>query len=100
MIQVTYKKRNGNIIHKYRKTMIPYAIGDTTSMGWKVLNVKYEYNDEYYPEYQYYILIEKNKERFIRKKQMIELFMKELKTFLYYFIAIMILYYIKIRIGI
>ena len=39
MIQITYQKRDGSKIQKLRNTMLPYKIGDTTSMGWKVITV-------------------------------------------------------------
>ena len=78
---------------------MPYKIGETTSMGWKVLDIEYEYNNKYYPEYKYDMLIQKDKELYIRKKQMKELLLKEAKTFIYIIIGI-ILYYIKIRLGI
>jgi hypothetical protein len=68
-------------------------------MGWKVLDIEYEYNNKYYPEYKYDMLIQKDKELYIRKKQIKELLVKEVKTFLYIIIGI-ILYYIKIRLGI
>ena len=42
MIQITYQKKDGSIIQKYRNTSLPYKIGDTTSMNWKVLNIEYE----------------------------------------------------------
>lgn len=99
-MQITYQKRDGSIMQKFRNTMLPYKIGDTTSMGWKVLNIEYEYKNKYYPEYKYNMLIYKNKQRYIKKKQIKKLCLKEIKTLLYYFIVITILYYIKIRIGI
>ena len=68
-MQITYQKRNGCIIQRFRNTMLPYNNGDETSMGWKVLNIEYEYNGKYYPEYQYNMLIQKSKQRFIIKKQ-------------------------------
>ncbi|MBR0351329.1 MAG: hypothetical protein IJI98_11040 [Methanosphaera sp.] len=99
-MQITYQKRDGSIMQKYRNTMLPYDIGDTTSMGWKVLNIEYEYKDKWYSKEEYDKLIQKNKERYIRKNQIKELCIKETKTLLYYFIVITILYYIRIRIGI
>ena len=98
-MQITYQKRDGCIIQRYRNTLLPYKIGETTSMGWKVLDIEYEYNNKYYPEYKYDMLIQKDKELYIRKKQMKELLLKEAKTFIYIIIGI-ILYYIKIRLGI
>lgn len=99
-MQITYQKRDGSIMQKSRKTMLPYKIGETTSMGWKVLNIEYEYNNKFYPEYKYNMLIQNNKQKYMKKKQIKELCLKETKTLLYYFIVITILYYIRIRIGI
>lgn len=87
-------------MQKFRNTMLPYKIGETTSMGWKVLNIEYEYKGKYYPQYKYNMLIQNSKQKYIRKKQIKELCMKEAKTLLYYFIVMIILYYIRIRIGI
>ena len=95
MIQITYQKRNGNILQRLRKTMLPYRIGDTTSMGWKVLNIEYEYNQKFYTYYEYNKLIHKKKQRYIKRKQF-ERICKKTITLLYYIITIIIiLYYIK-----
>lgn len=100
MLQITYQKRDGSIFQRYRETSLPYNIGDTTSMGWKVLNIKYGYNDEYYPEYQYNILVNKDKENFLKKKQITEVCKKEAKTIIYYFIVIMMISFLKSLLGI
>lgn len=97
MIQITYQKRDGSIMQKLRKTMLPYSIGDTTSMGWKILNIEYEYNNKYYSYYQYNMLIHKRKQRYLIKKRIKEICLKNIITLLYYIIGIIILYYIKIR---
>ena len=100
MMQITYQKRNGCIIQKLRKTMLPYKIGEETSMGWKVLNIEYEYKNKFYPYYEYSMLINKSKQRYVIIKNILNIILKEIKSLLYYFIVIYILYYIKIRIGI
>lgn len=99
-MQITYQKRDGNIIQRYRNTMLPYKIGQETSMGWKVLNIEYEYNNQYYPEYKYHMLINENKQRCLKKQQTKELFKREFKTIMYYFIAIGILNCLKFILGI
>ena len=99
-MQITYQKRDGSIMQKFRNTMLPYKIGDSTSMGWKVLNIEYEYKGKYYPEYQYNMLIYKNKQRYMKRKQFKEQCISKTKTLLYYLLGYIILYYIKIRIGI
>lgn len=99
-MQVTYQKRDGCIMQKFRNTVLPYKIGETTSMGWKVLNIEYEYKNKYYPEYQYNMLIRKDKKALIKKQQTLDTLKKEAKTFLYYFIAIILINYLKILFGI
>ena len=99
MMQITYQKRNGNIIYKLRKTMIPYEIGETTSMGWKVLNIEYEYNNKFYPLKEYNMLISKNVDRYIKKQQIKELCIKETKTLLYIIIGLYIINLINILLG-
>ena len=100
MIQVTYQKRDGNIIHRPRNTILPYKVGDTTSMGWKVLNIEYEYKNKYYPEYEYNVLIAKNRKRYVKIRETRDRILKEFKTLLYYFIVIIMYHYIKILLGI
>lgn len=97
MIQITYQKRDGSIIHKLRSTLPSYDIGEITSMGWKVLNIEYEYKGKFYSEYKYNLLISKSKSIAIRKRQIKELCIDKIKTLLYYIIGIIILYHIKIR---
>ena len=100
MVQVTYQKNNGCIFKRQRNTTLPYKIGDTTSMGWKVLNIEYEYNNKFYSEYNYNKLLNKDKQTSITKKQTIELITREFKTFLYYFIAGLLINLLKMLIGI
>lgn len=97
MMQITYQKKDGCIIQRLRKTMLPYKIGETTSMGWKVLNIEYKYKNNYYSSYDYNVIIRNNKHKAIRKVQMTELIVRELKALLYYSIAIIVL---KLMIGI
>lgn len=100
MLLVTYQKENGCIIQRQRKTMLPYKIGDRTSMGWTVLNIEYQYKDKYYPEYKYHMLIQKDKQLHIKKRQMIELCTFQMRTLVYYFIAIVVVNLLKFILGI
>ena len=100
MMQITYQKSNGCIIQRQRNTTIPYKIGETTPMGWKVLNVEYEYKNKFYPEYKYNILVQNDKKTLIKRKQTIELCTKEFKAFIYCFISMMLLNLLKIIVGI
>lgn len=99
-MQITYQKRDGCIIQRLRNTMLPYKIGEITSMGWKVLNIEYLYNNKYYPEFEYYSIMHNNKQKYIKKKQLKELYMKEFKAFMYYLITIIILNCLKYMLGI
>ena len=69
MIQITYQKRNGEIFNRIRNTYFEHRVGDTTSMGWKVLDIKYNYNGRYYNKFDYdrLITIKWNKEKKIYK---------------------------------
>ena len=100
MIQVTYQKRNGSLIQRIRNTMVPYKIGETTSMGWKVINIEFRYDNKFYSEQDYYRIIQKRKNNYIRKQQIKKSFLKETRSLFYYLIAVTILYFIRIRIGI
>lgn len=99
-MQITYQKRDGSIIQKYRNTPLPYKIGDTTSMNWKVLNIEYEYKNKFYPEYKYDMLRQKDIQATIKRKQNTELFVNEFKAFLYCFISMLIMYFVKKMLGI
>lgn len=100
MLLVTYQKRDGGIIQRQRKTMIPYKVGDSTSMGWTVLSIEYEYKDRYYPEYKYHMLIQKSKQRHIKKRQLIEMCTFEMRTLVYYFITLVAINLLKFILGI
>ena len=80
--------------------MLPYKIGDTTSMGWKVLNIEYEYKDKYYTEYEYNKLIHKNSLKSSKKRASKEAYKEELKKIMYYIIAVLIINFIKKILGI
>jgi len=99
-MQITYQKNNGCIMQKYRNTPLPYKIGDRTSMGWKVLNIEYLYNNKYYSKHEYDSIICKNKQKLIKRKQTVELCTKEIKNFLYCIIAVLVINFIKILLGI
>ena len=100
MIRITYQKNNGCIIQRTRNTILPYRIGETTSMGWKVLDIEYEYKNQYFPQYKYNILIQKDKQKLLKKKKTKEICIKEVRSILYYFIAAMLINFLKIFFGI
>lgn len=100
MLQITYQKRNGIVFKRLRDTTPPYKIGDNTSMGWKVLKIEYEYKGSFYPSYEYYKLIEKEKQKIKKKMQLKTLFKKGAITLLYYLIGLFFYNLINIYIRI
>lgn len=96
MTQITYQKRDGSIIKRYRNSILPYKIGDTTSMGWKVLNILYEYKDKYYPEYEYDKMLQERKRKLNKINRVRELCIKEGKNLLYCTLVVLVINFLKI----
>ena len=48
MYLVEYQKSNGDIIYRKRNTLPNYKIGDYTSMGWIIKDIKFQFNCQYY----------------------------------------------------
>lgn len=59
-MRITYQKSNGEIFHRIRNTYCPYRVGETTSMGWKVLAIEYKYKGKYYDKIDYDRLTDKD----------------------------------------
>ena len=56
---ITFQKNNGGIIMRPRLGTYGLKIGDMTSMGWKVLDIHYQYYDgNYYHEHDFYRKLE------------------------------------------
>lgn len=68
---ITYQKRNGEIFNRIRNTYCTYRVGDITSMGWKVLDIKYKHKDKYYNYDEWCKLVDKEFNKEIQKKRMI-----------------------------
>lgn len=87
MVQVTYVKRNGDILRRTIEGYTPYRIGDINSYGWKVTDVKYKWKDnKYYSRSEYDRLVNKSisLDRKIGKyKRTIQRVYKELAYILY-----------------
>ena len=61
---VTFQKNNGDIIVRPRMSAYELHIGDETSMGWKVLDIHYQFNDgNYYHEEDYYRKLRETKKQ-------------------------------------
>lgn len=91
MIQVTYQKRNGDIIQRLINTYTPYRIGETTRQGWKIIEKKYWYKGRFYSTSDYDMLLHK---AFVRDKKILD-FKKRINTLykqLGYVMVLLILY--------
>ena len=99
-MQITYQKNNGCIFKRLRNTQLPYKIGETTSMGWKVLNIEYEYNNKFYSEYLYHKIRHKQIQTLANRKQTIDICKREFKTFIYCLLSILLLNFLKSILGI
>jgi len=96
VLQITYQKRNGIVFKRLRDTTPPYRVGEETSMGWKVLKIEYEYNNKFYPSYEYYRLIDKHKQKIIKRIQLKKKCKKVLITLLNSLIGFIIINLINI----
>lgn len=44
---ITYQKTNGEVFYRKRKSLMGLRIGETTSMGWLVIDIHEEYEGNY-----------------------------------------------------
>ena len=79
MYQVTYQKRNGEIFNRIRNTLPNETIGEHTSMGWLILDIKHKHKDKYYSASEYHQLSSKSRNR-NRKFRLIKNFVKKYAT--------------------
>lgn len=91
MIQVTYQKKDGTILNRIRNTSVPYNIGDITSMGWKILDIEYNYNGKYYSKYDYEKMMMNHKRKQQKIKRLKFNFKKSIITLLNYMIGLLII---------
>lgn len=95
---ITYQKRNGEIFNRIRNTYCPYRVGDTTSMGWKVLDIKYNYKNKYYDYDTWFKLVDKEFNKGKKKREIIhkiKLFIKNVNQLINLFILIKIFIFIS-----
>ena len=78
VMQVTYLKKDGTTIKRNRNTMLPYKVGDTTSMGWKVLNIHYLYEGNYYTYLDYKRIIRGKQLKKKREKKLLKYLIRQL----------------------
>lgn len=90
MIQMVYEKRNGQLVFRIRTTEPPYKIGDRTSMGWIVKDIRYKYKDKFLTRHDYDNAIDK---AWIRRRK-IDKFNQKLSVYckqLIYFFSFMLM---------
>lgn len=63
MVKTTYQKKNGEFIDKITCFNSTYKTGETNGYGWKVIDVKYLYNNKYRSLDEYYKLLDKSFEK-------------------------------------
>lgn len=75
---ITYQKQNGDIIFRPRKCVYDRTIGQETSMGWKILDIHYRYNGNYYKYDDFWKLIHKEN---TKHKKIARYLIKKLKKY-------------------
>lgn len=75
---ITYQKSNGDIFVRARKTLYGLSIGDETSMGWKVLNIHYFYEGNYYTHLDYCNVVRGHQMKRQKKKRFIKYLIRQL----------------------
>ena len=73
---ITYKKSNGDILIRPRLTDGGLKIGQETSMGWKVLNIHYEFQGNYYTQTDYLKML-LHRHKVTRKERVMEYIVKK-----------------------
>lgn len=66
---IVYQKNNGKIFVRTYNQDRGKKIGDETSMGWKVLNVLYEFDGNYYQYHKYMRLLRNKFKKQANKKK-------------------------------
>lgn len=90
MYLVTYKNRNGEVFCKVRNTCPNYNIGDETSMGWTLIDIKYWFKNGYYSSSDCYVMKRKIKENRIKLNNILT-FLKHISITLVLLIIILYL---------
>lgn len=74
---IIYQKSDGKIFVRTYKYDYSRKIGDETSMGWKVLNVLYECDGNYYQYHKYMRIIRERCKKNSKKKRIRRLIKKK-----------------------
>lgn len=83
MYLITYQKSNGEVFCRIRNTMPECGIGKETSMGWKILDIKCNYKNNYYTISKCNNLQKKQYKRNHIKKSISRFFQKYSTTFIF-----------------
>jgi len=75
---ITYQKANGDILLRPRKAIYNMKIGDTTSMGWTILNIHYLYEGNYYTYLDYCKVIRGQVIHKKRQKKLLKFIIRQL----------------------
>lgn len=78
---ITYQKRNGDILLRPRKSLYNLRVGDTTGMGWTVLNIHYLYEGNYYTYIDYCRIIRNQQLKKKKKHKLIKYMIRQLQKF-------------------
>ena len=76
---IIYRRSNGELITRYRNTMLNYSKGDITSMGWIVEDIKYLWHDKYYSSQEY---AQKLKEYRLKQQKPIVKFLRKISRYI------------------
>ena len=87
MYLIEYQKANGDILYRTRNTLPNSRIGEKTSMGWLVKDIKYKFNNKYYSASDYHRLQSKLKS-ILKTKRIIYRFIKKYAFIIIVFIPI------------
>ena len=85
---ITYQKTNGEVFYRKRKSLMGLRIGETTSMGWLVVDVKYWFKNGYYSLREYQIKRDYYFKRKHLSRTLNQFFMKYATTILLFLILI------------
>lgn len=93
MYQITYKKQNGVVFNRIRNTLPVQTVGEVTSMGWIILDIKKNLNGKYYSHHEYYTLLNKKNTHYKTIKN-IKKYIKKYALYILY-VPLITMYFIK-----
>lgn len=88
MYLISYQKRNGEVFCRIRNTIPDCGLGHQTSMGWKVIDIKYWFKNGFYSSNEYGNL----KTKYYKRKHL----SKTLNQFFIHYATIILLFIILI----